>query len=81
MFYNNNCGGYCEPENFELTKSDRKVLLKEREAVLEAKLATIRHWIETIDEDDEEKKQRKPLGSRPAIGGTGEAFSVIDYNF
>lgn len=56
MFYQNNCGGYCEPENFELTKSDRKALLKEKEAVLEAKLATIRHWIETIDQESAAKK-------------------------
>lgn len=56
MYYSNNCGNYCDPDSFELTKADRKVLLKEKEAVLEAKLATIRHWIETIETGDDDKK-------------------------
>ena len=48
--YSNYCGVYCEPEE-ALSKKDKKALLKEREAILEAKLATIRHMIETTDED------------------------------
>ena len=54
--YSNNCGVYCEPEE-NLSKDDKKVLLKEREAILEAKLATIRHWIETSDDESESGKK------------------------
>jgi len=58
MHYSNICGGYCAPEDLELSKEDRKALLKEKEAILEAKLATIRHWIETADKEksDSDKK-------------------------
>ena len=56
MYYNNNCGDYCEP--MEISKKDRKALLQEREAILEAKLATIRHWIENLDEEDEPKSEK-----------------------
>lgn len=52
MMYSQMCGGYCEPEDFNWSKADRKALLKEKEAILEAKLATIRHWIETLDKED-----------------------------
>ena len=48
MLYSN-CGGYCEPENLVISKEDKKALLKEKEAILEAQLATIRHWIEKAD--------------------------------
>ena len=56
MYYNNMCGGYCGPEDYEISKDDRKALLKEKAAILEAKLATVRHWIETIDKEESEKK-------------------------
>jgi len=56
MHYSNMCGGYCEPEEMGWSKDDRKALLKEKKAVLEAKLATINHWIESIDEEDSDKK-------------------------
>ncbi len=51
MNYSNMCGGYCGTDDFELSKDDKKALLKEQEAILEAKLATIRHWMETSDKD------------------------------
>jgi len=58
MFYANNCGGCCEPGEFNWSKADRKALLKEKAAVLGAKLATVRHWIETVDaEKDGSDKQ------------------------
>ena len=56
MFYSNSCGAYCEPDNYVVSKADKKALLKEKEAILEAKLATIRHWIETLDQNGSEKK-------------------------
>lgn len=52
MFYTNNCGGYCEPAAY--SKGDQKALLKEQEKILEAKLATIRHWIENVDKEEKE---------------------------
>lgn len=52
MFYTNNCGGYCEAVSFN--PKDRKALLKEQEAIFEAKLATIRHWIENVDKEEKE---------------------------
>ncbi len=55
--YSNGCGAYCEPEGFMISKEDRKALLKEKESILEAKLATIRHWIETADEEPESEKE------------------------
>ncbi len=55
MMYSNGCGGYCEPESFVVSKKDKEAFLKEKEAILEAKLATIRHMIETLDEDKSEK--------------------------
>lgn len=51
--YNNACGDYCEPR--VVTKKDRKALLEEQEKILEAKLATVRHWIENLDEEKSEK--------------------------
>ena len=43
-----NCGSnYCEPEAW--SENDQKALLQERAAILEAKLATVRHWIENLD--------------------------------
>ena len=54
MNYSNMCGGYCGPDNFSWSKTDRKVLLKEKEAIMEAKLATIRHWIENADKEKSE---------------------------
>jgi hypothetical protein len=56
MYYNNNCGDYCEP--YTVTKDDRKALLKEQASILEAKLATIRHWIENLDKDEESKSDK-----------------------
>lgn len=50
MHYSNMCGDNCYSDSEELSNEDRKALLKEKEAILEAKLATIRHWIETADE-------------------------------
>lgn len=47
----------CDPDTFVISKEDRKALLKEKESILEAKLATIRHWIETADK--EESKSEK----------------------
>jgi len=50
VMMNNCCGGYCEPAAY--SKDDRKALLKEQASILEAKLATIRHWLENIDKED-----------------------------
>lgn len=50
MFYANNCADYCGPASF--SKDDQKALLKEQEAIFEAKLATIRHWIENLDKKE-----------------------------
>lgn len=58
MHYGNACGGYCEPESLEWSKEDRKALLKEKEAILEAKLATIRHWIESADKEKSESDKK-----------------------
>ncbi len=59
MMYSNGCGGYCEPESFVVSKKDKEAFLKEKEAILEAKLATIRHMIETLDEDKSESESLK----------------------
>lgn len=56
MYSNNMCGGNCYCGDEELSKEDRKALLKEKEAILEAKLATIRHWMENSDKSDSDKK-------------------------
>lgn len=40
------CYGY-EPE--DITQEDQKAFLEEKEKILEAKLATIRHLRETLD--------------------------------
>lgn len=42
----------------EWSKSDQKAVLKEKEAILEAKLATIRHWMEDLDNDKSESKKQ-----------------------
>ncbi len=56
MCNQNGCyGGYCEPE--EMTTEDQEAFLKEREAILEAKLATIRHLRETLK--DKSKSDKK----------------------
>ncbi len=57
MMYSNACGAYCEPDSFMISQKDRKALLKEKEAILEAKLATIRHWIETADKEESESEK------------------------
>ena len=57
MYYANMCGaGNCVPDEFNWSKADRKALLKEKEAVLEAKLATIRHWIDSLDKESDTDK-------------------------
>ena len=48
------CGGYCEPEAEVLTKADKKALLEEKKVILEAKLATIKHLLETVDKEEKE---------------------------
>ena len=52
-----NCGGYCEPE--EYSKNDRRVILEEQEAILEAKLATVRHMRKNLDSESEDKSDKK----------------------
>ena len=47
--YGDMCGGYCGPGQW--SKSDQVALLKEREKILEAKLATIRHMIEETEKE------------------------------
>ncbi len=51
MYNQNMHGGCCQPEDYSWSKRDHKALLKEKEAILEAKLATIRHWIEGSDKE------------------------------
>ncbi len=48
------CGGYCEPVAWD--KKDRQALLKEQKMILEAKLATINHWMENLDSDSPDSK-------------------------
>jgi len=48
------CGGYCEPE--EMTAEDQEAYLKERESILEAKLATVRHLMESLKKTKSDKK-------------------------
>lgn len=57
MYCNNACGVNCDPESYMISSKDKKALLKEREAILEAKLATIRHWIETADSEQSEPEK------------------------
>lgn len=47
-------GGYYQPEDVSWSREDRKALFQEKEAILEAKLATIRHWIENLDKEKSE---------------------------
>ena len=49
MCNSNMCGDYCEPEGTITSKADQKVLLEEKKAILEAKLATVSHWIESLE--------------------------------
>lgn len=58
MQYANMCGGNCGCEDYDLSKEDKKALLKEKEAILEAKLATIRHWMETSDKEDSDSGKK-----------------------
>ena len=57
MHYSNDCGGYCGPVN--LTKDDEVAILKEREKILEAKLATIRHMIETEEKSPKSSEEKQ----------------------
>ena len=58
MQYANTCGGNCYwGTDEELSAEDRKALLREKEAILEAKLATVRHWMETADEKKPNKDE------------------------
>lgn len=47
------CCGYCEPD--EVTQEDQEAFLKEREAILEAKLATVRHLREQLKKKSDQK--------------------------
>lgn len=53
--YANACGGYCDADSFSISSKDRKAWLKEKEAILEAKLATVKHLIEESDRDSEKE--------------------------
>jgi hypothetical protein len=55
MYGNGCCGGYCEPE--EMTQEDQEAFLQEREAILEAKLATVRHLRETLKKQPKSDKK------------------------
>lgn len=50
------CCGYCEPEEHEFTSEDRKALLKEQAAILEAKLATVKQRMENLDKEESKNK-------------------------
>ena len=46
MCNSNGCYGYCDPQ--EMTDDEQDAFLKEREAILEAKLVTVRHLRESL---------------------------------
>lgn len=46
-----NCGDNCSPADF--SKEDRKALLTEQQAILEAKLATVKQMIKNLDSEKE----------------------------
>ena len=51
-----NCGCSCDTEE-ELSQEDQKALLEEREKILEAKLATVRHMKDSLkNKGDSDKK-------------------------
>lgn len=55
MWNNAYCGdGQCGP--YAVTKEDQVALLKEKEKILEAKLATVRHLIESAGKEKTEQK-------------------------
>jgi len=54
--YSNCCGGYCGSD-YKPSKKDKKAMLKEEQAILEAKLATVKHLIETADEDESDSEK------------------------
>lgn len=49
-----NCGAYCDPA--DISKEDRKALLNETQAILEAKLATVKQMIKNLDLEKETEK-------------------------
>ena len=57
MYCNRACGQNFDSESYVISSKDRMALLKEKEAILEAKLATIRHWMETADSKDSESEK------------------------
>lgn len=58
MMYSNSCGNYSDSECYVISNKDKIALLKEKEAILEAKLATIRYWIETSEKQESESSKK-----------------------
>ena len=54
MYYGGICGGGCNCG--PVTKEDEVTFLREKEKIMEAKLATIRHLIESLESEKETKK-------------------------
>ena len=52
MHYANMGGCYCEPYDESLTKEDKKALLLEQKAIMEAKIATINHLVDSLDKEE-----------------------------
>jgi len=45
-------GCYCEPYEETLTKEDKRTLLLEKKAIMEAKIATINHMLDSLDKKE-----------------------------
>ena len=52
MYYANMGGCYCEPYEETLTKEDKRTLLLEKKAIMEAKIATINHMLDSLDKKE-----------------------------
>lgn len=57
MSFSNHCG-YSDQEYYAISNQDKIALLKEKEAVLEAKLATVRYWIESAEKAEAESSKK-----------------------
>jgi len=51
-----NCGDCCEP--VETSALDRKIVLEEHKAILEAKLATVKEMIKNLDSAHSENPKK-----------------------
>ena len=51
------CNGYCSGyyDQEEMSVEDEKALLKEKQAILEAKLATVKYMLEHVEDKKDQK--------------------------